>query len=216
VAATSLARRVADEMGSPLGSASPSSKVGYSVRFDKSVSPGTKIKFLTEGMLLQEMLRDPLLKEYGAVIVDEAHERSVNVDLILGYLQNILTTEKRSKPLKVVVMSATADVESLVEFFSQGYKTQTKEASQHVGTCKIPGRLFPVDLHYLDEPTPSFVDSALDTILSIHHKEPLPGDILVFLPGQSEIENLMTMLESRVEELDPNLPKVSFPLSLHV
>ncbi|KAL9103358.1 MAG: hypothetical protein Q9187_009013, partial [Circinaria calcarea] len=81
VAAITLARRVAEEIGTPLGSSSPASKVGYSVRFDNSTSPSTRIKFLTEGMLLQEMLRDPWLREYSAVVVDEVHERGVNVDL---------------------------------------------------------------------------------------------------------------------------------------
>ncbi|TKA75548.1 hypothetical protein B0A55_03543, partial [Friedmanniomyces simplex] len=76
VAAISLARRVAEEMGTPLGSSSPASKVGYSVRFDESTSPSTRIKFLTEGMLLQEMLRDASLRQYSCVVVDEVHERS--------------------------------------------------------------------------------------------------------------------------------------------
>jgi ATP-dependent RNA helicase DHR2 len=120
VAAISLARRVADEMGTPLGSSSPASKVGYSVRFDLSVSPSTKIKFLTEGMLLQEMLRDPWLRQYSAVIVDEVHERSVNVDLILGFLRNLVSGDQKGRKgqrMKVVVMSATADVDSLFKFF---------------------------------------------------------------------------------------------------
>ncbi|KAF2433828.1 putative ATP-dependent RNA helicase [Tothia fuscella] len=124
VAAISLARRVADEVGTPLGSASPASKVGYSVRFDVSVSPSTRIKFLTEGTLLQEMLRDPWLKQYSVVVVDEVHERSVNVDLILGFLRNLLTGDqkgRKGKPLKVVVMSATADVHSLFRFFNAPY-----------------------------------------------------------------------------------------------
>src|SRR5215469_8006024 len=110
VAAISLARRVAEEMGTPLGSASPASKVGYSVRFDNSTSPSTRIKFLTEGMLLQEMLRDPWLEQYDVVVVDEVHERSVNVDLILGFLRNIITGDlagRKGRRLKVVVMSAT-------------------------------------------------------------------------------------------------------------
>lgn len=104
VAAITLARRVAEEMGSPLGSSSPASKVGYSVRFDNSTSPSTRIKFLTEGMLLQEMLRDPWLKAYSAVLVDEVHERGVNVDLVLGFLRGMIAGKNEGRggvPLKV-------------------------------------------------------------------------------------------------------------------
>ena len=120
VAAISLARRVAEEMGTPLGKSSPASQVGYSVRFDSSVSPSTRIKFLTEGMLLQEMLRDPWLTEYSAVVVDEVHERSLNVELVLGFLTKMLRGNMKGRGgvgLKVVVMSATADVVALENYF---------------------------------------------------------------------------------------------------
>ncbi|KAK3059637.1 hypothetical protein LTS18_010379, partial [Coniosporium uncinatum] len=120
VAAISLARRVAEEVGTTLGSSSPASKVGYSVRFDNNTSPSTKVKFLTEGMLLQEMLRDAELKQYSCVVVDEVHERSVNVDLVLGFLKD-LVHKRRQKglPLKVVVMSATADMGALTRYFAE-------------------------------------------------------------------------------------------------
>ena len=126
VAAISLARRVAEEMGTPLGSSSPASKVGYSVRFDHSTSPSTRIKFLTEGMLLQELLRDPWLRQYSAVLVDEVHERGVNVDLVMGFLRNMVSGGKEGRggiPLKVVVMSATADMEGITKFFEDGYQS---------------------------------------------------------------------------------------------
>lgn len=137
VAAISLARRVAEEVGTLLGSSSPASKVGYSVRFDNSTSPSTRIKFLTEGMLLQEMLRDAALKEYSAIIVDEVHERSVNVDLILGFLRNLLGDNRQArggKRLKVIVMSATADTDKLVKFFDDGYQSRANKLS----TNEIP------------------------------------------------------------------------------
>lgn len=124
MAAISLARRVAEEIGTPLGSSSPASKVGYSVRFDNSTSPSTRIKFLTEGMLLQEMLRDPCLRQYSAVIVDEVHERGVNVDLVMGFLKNMVSGGKEGRgsiPMKVVVMSATADMQGIAKFFADGY-----------------------------------------------------------------------------------------------
>ena len=125
MAAISLARRVSEEMGTPLGKSSPAAEVGYSVRFDNSTGPSTRIKFLTEGMLLQEMIRDPDLKEYSAVVVDEVHERGVNVDLVLGFLRRLQQRirhkqdERGRQPLKVVVMSATADMERIQEFFER-------------------------------------------------------------------------------------------------
>ena len=135
VAAISLARRVAAEMGSTLGSSSPASKVGYSVRFDSSTSPAMRVKYLTEGMLLQELLRDPWLKSYSVVVVDEVHERSVNVDLILGFLRRIVTGEAegpegRKQRLKVVIMSATADTEGLVRFFEDGFLREDEAQKQ--------------------------------------------------------------------------------------
>lgn len=126
VAAISLARRVAEEIGTPLGSSSPASKVGYSVRFDNSTSPNTRIKFLTEGMLLQELLRDPWLRQYSAVIVDEVHERGVNIDLVMGFLRSMVSGAKEGRsgiPMKVVVMSATADMQSIAKFFEDGYQS---------------------------------------------------------------------------------------------
>lgn len=120
VAAISLAKRVAEEMGSLLGNSSPASKVGYSVRFDNSTSPATRIKFLTEGMLLQEMLKDPWLTAYSAVIVDEVHERGANVDLILGFLRQLHAGQRAGRgdvKMKIVIMSATADMEGLRDYF---------------------------------------------------------------------------------------------------
>jgi ATP-dependent RNA helicase DHR2 len=261
VAAISLARRVAEEMGTPLGNSSPASKVGYSVRFDNSTSPSTRIKFLTEGTLLQEMLRDPWLNNYNAVIVDEVHERSVNVDLILGFLRNIVTGDsnaRKGKPLKVVVMSATADVESLYKFFARGFgplpnrtspdmlegtdptwggisssedesnarpTVQSNGAKSNgmnknsagglqdtyadkLSTCYIQGRQFPVKIIYLPDPTQDFVEAALKAIFQIHYKEPLPGDVLVFLTGQDTIESLEKLINEYADAMGPEVPKV--------
>lgn len=244
VAAISLARRVAEEMGSLFGSQSPAAKVGYSVRFDNSTGPSTRIKFLTEGMLLQEMLRDPDMEQYSAIIVDEVHERSVNVDLILGFLRNLAadtdTGKRRKHPLKVVVMSATADVKALVRFFdeslesgpmirddqnstksefeksqpgSSDYAVKGKESTQHsasnrVSTCFVEGRQYPVKTIYLPEPTQDWVEAALKLIFQIHYKEPLPGDILVFLTGQDTIESLEKLVNDYAEGMDKEVPKV--------
>ena len=140
VAAVSLAKRVAEEMGCSLASSpspSPSSPVptgtvGYAVRFDSSTSANTRIKYMTEGLLLQEMLRDRSLDSYSAVVVDEVHERSVNVDVLLALLVQLVSArnnyhernsqgEKNEKqPLKLVVMSATADAERLAAYIEEG------------------------------------------------------------------------------------------------
>jgi ATP-dependent RNA helicase DHR2 len=222
VAAISLARRVAEEMGTFMGSQSPTAKVGYSVRFDNATGPGTKIKFLTEGMLLQEMLRDPVMSQYSAIVVDEVHERSVNVDLILGFLKNLVlemesgTGNKRKDPLKVVIMSATADVESLVKFFEDRQAPSSPDVSTQneqqiptqISTCFVEGRQYPVKTIYLSEPTQDWVESALKIIFQIHYKEPLPGDILVFLTGQDTIEGLEKLVNEYAEGMDNDVPKV--------
>ncbi|KAL4975878.1 P-loop containing nucleoside triphosphate hydrolase protein [Aspergillus desertorum] len=216
VAAISLARRVAEEMGTPLGSSSPASKVGYSVRFDTSVSPSTKVKFLTEGMLLQEMLHDPWLTKYSAIVVDEVHERGVNVDLIMGFLRNLVSGKREGRggvPLKAVVMSATADMESLQEFFMDGFKSrelkkEEKAKKDGIAVCHIKGRQFPVKTIYSPEPVHDFVDAALKVIFQIHYKEPIPGDILVFLTGQETVESLENLINEYATGMDPSLPKI--------
>jgi ATP-dependent RNA helicase DHR2 len=122
VAAITLAHRVAKEMGSALQKGSSSGEVGYAVRFESIVPPGTKIKFVTEGMLLQEMLHDPNLRKYSAIIVDEIHERSVDVDLITGFLRKLVHSDKAGRggvPLKVVIMSATMDLGGIQAFFAK-------------------------------------------------------------------------------------------------
>ncbi|KAL8736574.1 MAG: hypothetical protein Q9181_002365 [Wetmoreana brouardii] len=267
VAAVSLARRVAEEIGTPLGSSSPASTVGYNVRFDNSTSPCTEIKFLTEGMLLQEMLRDPWLRNYSAVIVDEVHERGVNVDLVMGFLKNMVGGNYAGRggvPLKVGVMSATVNMEGLVAFFEGGCGSQTSngkilpdgygeageeiewsgiadsevdEAStsvtrngfptqaknnddlkgadangalndSRVATCHIEGRQYPVKVTYSPEPVQDFVDASLRTIFQIHYKEPLPGDILVFLTGQTTVESLESLVAEYAIGMNPDMPKL--------
>lgn len=238
VAAISLARRVAEEMGTPLGNASPASQVGYSVRFENSTSPSTRIKFLTEGMLLQEMLRDPWLKEYSAVVVDEVHERGVNVDLVLGFLQRMQTVKEKDDgragvPMKVVVMSATADMDMIKDFFSTkltdlgstvspdqpGTKPEENEQihskpltspSPSTSTSLyIKGRQHPVTINYTPTPVPDILDAAYQRIVHIHTSSPLPGDILVFLTGQETVESLLHLLTSYSHTIasDPSLSR---------
>lgn len=239
VAAISLARRVAEEMGTALGNSSPASKVGYSVRFDDSTSPSTRIKYLTEGMLLQEMLRDSAMSQYSCVVVDEVHERSVNVDLLLGFLKGIVkgVNKKRKTPLKVVIMSATADVDGIARFFNEpmpngdvlGDESGDEEGSgksdaagvqkkdvvakspappKPVSTCHVEGRQYPVKLSYLDRPTNDVLQTAFEKIFQIHCKEPMPGDILVFLTGQETIQSLQKLLEEYATNLTADYPKM--------
>jgi ATP-dependent RNA helicase DHR2 len=220
VAATSLAARVAEEMGSPLGGRR--GEVGYSVRFDSNFGANTKIKFLTEGMLLVEMLRDPSLSEYSAVVVDEVHERGVGVDLCLAFLRGLVLGRRGrgGVPMRVVVMSATADMNSLSEFFdfaggrvscgamddeqgadseppSDGKASEVSTAT----TLRIPGRLYPVAINYLPSPTADIISATLDRIIYIHAHTPLPGDVLVFLPGQESIDSLLALLTTYAASL---------------
>ncbi|KAK7737415.1 Salivary acidic proline-rich phosphoprotein 1/2 [Cytospora paraplurivora] len=204
VAATTLAHRVSKEAGTPLRQAGGTHEglVGYSVRFDHNVPRGTKIKFLTEGMLLQELLRDPHLRQYSAVIVDEIHERSVDVDMLSGFLKQIVSGDKTGRggiPLKVVVMSATANVEKIQSFFTVEKATGTQEPA----ALNIPGRLYPVDLIYAPK-----ADYHQDS-----YRAAMSRDILAFLTGQEEIETAQKIIEDYTKTLDPKVPKlVPIPL----
>ncbi|KAK5056550.1 hypothetical protein LTR84_012081 [Exophiala bonariae] len=243
VAAISLARRVAEEMGTPLGNSSPASLVGYSVRFENSTGPATRIKFMTEGMLLQEMLRDPWLKEYSAVVVDEVHERGVNVDLVLGFLRRLqdLRGPKDGRGgigMKVVVMSATADMEKIKDFFNDNPvddensgDVQSSPPSKEIAASSsapatngvengkatalfIRGRQFPVTITYTPSPLSDLLDAAYQKIMHIHSHSPLPGDILVFLTGQETVESLLSLVQawstsiSKDVVLSKTLPKL--------
>ncbi|KAK9418210.1 putative ATP-dependent RNA helicase prh1 [Seiridium unicorne] len=212
VAATTLANRVAREMGTPLGSsgATREGSVGYSVRFDHNVPKGTKIKFLTEGMLLQELLRDPNLRQYSAVIVDEIHERSVDVDLISGFLKQIVSGDKAGRgglPLKVVVMSATADIEKISDFFNPAAGNESQEKST-VQVLRIKGRQYPVNIKHTQSPVPDIREALFNQIKEIHEHEPLPGDVLAFLAGQEDIEALQKRLEEYGAGLASDIPKI--------
>ncbi|KAB5563611.1 P-loop containing nucleoside triphosphate hydrolase protein [Coniochaeta sp. 2T2.1] len=224
VAATTLAHRVSRELGTPISAQkSPSDSgdgskeayakglVGYSVRFDHNVPRGTKIKFLTEGMLLQELLRDPNLRQYSAVIVDEIHERSVDVDVLSGFLKQIHAGDKAGRggiPLKLVVMSATANVEGIQRFFSGADDDTPPKGDSSVEFLRIEGRQFPVDIVHTPKAVPDLQEGLLKTIFKIHLQEPLPGDILAFLIGQDEIEAAQKLIEEYAATLASNAPKV--------
>ncbi|KEP52326.1 ATP-dependent RNA helicase DHX8 [Rhizoctonia solani 123E] len=205
VAAISLANRVSTEQGTSVGGT-----VGYAVRFDEKASPNTRIKYLTDGMLVRELLSDPSLSRYSVVIVDEAHERTLRTDMLLGSLKRIQQDRKEgatnkkgsdkgkekaipanASPLKVIVMSATLDAERFSRFFD-GAKV-----------VYVKGRQHPVKLMYLKDNTTDYLESALRTIFQIHMNQP-SGDILVFLAGQEDIETLEKAIQTYSNRLSTN------------
>lgn len=167
VAAMSVAKRVSDEMGTSLGD-----EVGYAIRFEDCTSENTVIKYMTDGILLRESLREPDLDHYSAVIMDEAHERSLSTDVLFGLLREIVA---RRHDLKLIVTSATMDSSKFAMFFG------------NVPTFTIPGRTFPVETLFSKNPVEDYVDAAVKQTLQIHLQPP-SGDILIFMPGQEDIE----------------------------
>ena len=185
VAAISVATRVAEEYGCRVGE-----EVGFSVRFNDRTSNRTIIKYMTDGMLMREYLLDGMLSKYSVLILDEAHERTLYTDVLFALLKELI---KKRRDLKLVITSATLDVMK----FSQYYSQHIFSAS-HVDNCpilSIKGRTFPVTTYYLSEPESNYVESSLQTVWDINREEP-PGDILVFLTGQEEIEYVCEVSES--------------------
>ncbi|TKC48303.1 hypothetical protein EI555_014545, partial [Monodon monoceros] len=169
-----VAGRVAEERGAVLGH-----EVGYCIRFDDCTNPlATRIKFLTDGMLVREMMVDPLLTKYSAIMLDEAHERTLYTDIAIGLLKKI---QKKRGDLRLIVASATLDAEKFWDFFNQN---DTSDPTRD--TCVIltvEGRTFPVDIFYLQSPVPDYIKSTVETVMKIHQTEG-DGDILAFLTGQ--------------------------------
>lgn len=163
VAAMSVAKRVAEEVGCRLGQ-----EVGYTIRFEDCTSPDTKIKYMTDGMLLRECLIDPELSSYALIMLDEAHERTVSTDVMFGLLKKAV---QERKDLKLIVTSATLDAVKFSTYFFEA------------PIFTIPGRTFPVEILYTKEAEADYLDAALITVMQIHLTEP-PGDILVFLTGE--------------------------------
>lgn len=181
IAAASVSKRVAEELQVPLGD-----YVGYQVRFEDKTSRETRIKFMTDGILLAETQGDRDLRQYEALILDEAHERSLNIDFLLGYVKRLL---ERRKDLKLVISSATLDAGAFAEFFSiNGIPAPVIEA---------PGRMFPVAEFFLppfdDEDLPQHVARAVDYLGEVEPN----GDVLIFLPGEREIRECAEVLDGR-------------------
>ena len=200
-----MATRVAEEMRCKLGE-----EVGYSIRFEDLTSATTRIKFLTDGLLLREALVDPLLSRYSVIMVDEAHERSLSSDILLGVLKKI---RKRRPELRIVVSSATLQAEDFLRFFA-GDEADGKELGGDVGRIiSLEGRMYPVDIQFLEEPAEDYIERALKTVFDIHATE-ADGDILLFLTGREEIDTAIQMIADRAGSLHPRAPSI-LPLPLY-
>ena len=162
VAAMSVAKRVADEVGCKLGN-----EVGYAIRFEDCTTERTVLKYMTDGMLLREFLGEPDLASYSAMMLDEAHERTLHTDILFGLLKDIA----RFRPdLKLLVSSATLDAAKFSEYFDDA------------PVFNIPGRRYPVDIMYTKAPEADYLEACVITVLQIHITQP-HGDILVFFTG---------------------------------
>lgn len=211
VAATTVARRVAEEMRCNVGE-----EVGYSIRFEDVTSAKTRIKFLTDGMLLREALVDPLLSRYSVIMVDEAHERSLSTDVLLGILKKI---RKKRPELRIIISSATLQAEDFLRFFAGDDKKLSVDGEQEelggdIGRIiSLEGRMYPVDILYLETPAEDYIERAVKTVFDIHTQEG-DGDILVFLTGREEIERTVQMISERAAMLHPKA-KTLMPLPLY-
>lgn len=189
-------------------------KVGYSIRFEDLTSSKTRIKFLTDGLLLREALADPLLSRYSVIMVDEAHERSLSTDVLLGVLKKI---KKRRADLRIVVSSATLQAEAFLRFFSgaqrPGSETNDQNEDCAGNIISLEGRTYPVDALYLEEPAEDYVERAVKTVFDIHASE-AEGDILLFMTGREEIDSVIQMITDRATSLHPRAASI-LPLPLY-
>ncbi|KAJ5674577.1 Pre-mRNA-splicing factor ATP-dependent RNA helicase PRP43 [Penicillium maclennaniae] len=180
VAAMSVAQRVAEEMDVKLGE-----EVGYSIRFEDMTSPKTILKYMTDGMLLREAMSDHNLTRYSTIILDEAHERTMATDVLMGLLKEVVV---RRPDLKIIIMSATLDAQKFQRYFMDA------------PLLAVPGRTHPVEVFYTPEPEQDYVEAAIRTVLQIHATED-EGDILVFLTGEEEIEDASRKIYMEAEEM---------------
>ena len=196
IAATSTARRIAHELGSP-----PGEHVGFKIRFNDAITKGASVKLMTDGILLAETQTDPLLKQYDTIIIDEAHERSLNIDFLLGYLKQLLP---QRPDLKLIITSATIDAERFARHFAVGDKPAP--------VIEVSGRLYPVEVRYRPFGPMQVADNApshaqkqreqrdlIDAVVDAVDELALvgQGDVLVFLPGEREIRETAEGLRKR-------------------
>ncbi|KAL3090174.1 hypothetical protein niasHS_006626 [Heterodera schachtii] len=183
VAAMSVATRVAEELDVSLGQ-----EVGYSIRFEDCVSDRTVLKYCTDGMLLREAMNNPLLEQYNVVLLDEAHERTLATDILMGLIKEII---RQRQDLKIIVMSATLDAGKFQNYFDS------------CPLLSVPGRTFPVEIFYTPEPERDYLEAAVRTVIQIHVCEEVEGDILLFLTGQEEIEDACKRIRRELQNLGP-------------
>ena len=187
VAAMSVAARVAEEMGVKVGN-----EVGYAIRFEDATSDKTILKYMTDGMLLREFLTEPDLGAYSALMIDEAHERTLHTDILFGLVKDIA----RFRPeLKLLISSATMDAQKFAKYFDDA------------PIFNIPGRRYPVDIHYTPQPEANYLAAAVTTVFQIHITQG-KGDILVFLTGQEEIEAAEQNLQETARKLGSKVPEM--------
>ncbi|PLB42093.1 DEAH-box ATP-dependent RNA helicase PRP43 [Aspergillus candidus] len=180
VAAMSVAQRVAAEMDVRLGE-----EVGYSIRFEDKTGPKTLLKYMTDGMLLREAMHDHNLNRYSTIILDEAHERTMATDVLMGLLKEVVV---RRPDLKIIIMSATLDAQKFQRYFMDA------------PLLAVPGRTHPVEIFYTPEPENDYVEAAIRTVLQIHATE-ADGDILLFLTGEEEIEDASRKISLEADEM---------------
>ncbi|KAK3583916.1 hypothetical protein CHS0354_033701 [Potamilus streckersoni] len=197
VAAITISKRVAQEKKTELGHL-----VGYCVRFEDVTTDSTKLKYMTDGMLLREAILDPLLKRYSVVILDEAHERTIHTDVLFGVVKAAQRqrAEQGLKHIKIVVMSATMDVDHFSKYFN------------NAPVLYLEGRQYPIQVFYSVEHQTDYMFASLVTLFQIHKKEPAQKDVLIFLTGQEEIESAVKSIRDIAKEITgaPNL--VVYPL----
>ena len=199
VAAISISMRVSEELNSPIGNL-----VGYSVRFKEKFSQNTKIKYVTDGMLVRECIIDKYLSKYSYIILDEIHERSIHSDILLSICKDLIINKKRND-LKLIIMSATLNPNKYLNYFN----------IDNSNLIIVKGRTYPVQVfNLIKEPGKNAINNYIDMCLSCimqilisDEKEYKKGDILVFLPGQEDIEDLQELLNSRKEILKNKFPE---------
>jgi pre-mRNA-splicing factor ATP-dependent RNA helicase DHX15/PRP43 len=176
----SVAQRVAAELDVKLGE-----EVGYSIRFEDMTSSKTCLKYMTDGMLLREAMHDHDLTRYSTIILDEAHERTMATDVLMGLLKEVV---QRRPDLKIIIMSATLDAQKFQRYFNDA------------PLLAVPGRTHPVEIFYTPEPEQDYVEAAIRTVLQIHATEP-DGDVLLFLTGEEEIEDAARKISLEADEM---------------
>ena len=189
VAAMSVAARVSQEMNVKLGQ-----EVGYSIRFEDCTSERTVIKYMTDGMLLREFLTEPDLAGYSVMMIDEAHERTLHTDVLFGLVKDI--SRFREHDFRLIISSATMDADKFGQYFDDAPK------------FLIPGRMFPVDILYTKAPEADYLDAVVVTVLQIHITQPLPGDVLVFLTGQDDVDTAVEILNLRTKGLGSRIAEM--------